>query len=290
MALNALLNPGSFVADFASGRTLGNMLYGGDFDKNNQGLYGTVTSIATTVTNWADEISKIAGTRNPMYMIGDVYKDDLLEFGPEGDKKNYSKYVPDQVKGLVRAVSQFTENDDNKIQQGVIIDGIGDVAGEISVEMPKNPFLYRASGISDQRVRNPNVVKMRVMVSNYLQDGLSDIVVDALSGLDPTGLTKNVLSEGGNTRAQQALYKLRYIQETGKPFTVHTPHGIYEQMLIKSIRPKTNATNMDMLDAEIEFVEVLMYAPLSKYDQQLARNNIKPTTTEYKNATNWDWI
>lgn len=279
MALNALLNPGSFVADVASGRTLGNMLYGGDFDKNNQGLYGTVTSIATTVTNWADEISKLAGTRNPMYMIGDVSESIIGE--------ENSKYLPDQAKGLVRAISQFTGG---VKQQGVIIDGIGDIAAEISVEMPKNPFLYRSSGITDQRVRNPNVVKMRVMVSNYLQDGLSDIIVDALSGLDPTGLTKNVLSEGGNTRAQQALYKLRYIQETGIPFTVHTPHGIYEQMLIKSIRPKTNATNMDMLDAEIEFVEVLMYAPLSKYDQQLARNNIKPTTTEYKNATNWDWI
>lgn len=279
MALNALLNPGSFVADFASGRTLGNMLYGGDFDKNNQGLYGTVTSIATTVTNWVEEISKLAGTRNPMYMIGDVAKSVIGE--------ENSKYLPDQAKGLVRAISQFT---DGVKQQGVIIDGIGDIAAEISVEMPKNPFLYRSSGITDQRVRNPNVVKMRVMVSNYLQDGISDIIVDALSGLDPTGLTKNLLSDGGNTRAQQALYKLRYIQETGIPFTVHTPHGIYEQMLIKSIRPKTNATNMDMLDAEIEFVEVLMYAPLSKYDQQLARNNIKPTTTEYKNATNWDWI
>lgn len=279
MALNALLNPGSFVADFASGRTLGNMLYNGDFDKNNQGLYGTVTSIATTVTNWAEEISKLAGTRNPMYMIGDVAESIIGE--------ENSKYLPDQAKGLVRAISQFT---DGVKQQGVIIDGIGDIAAEISVEMPKNPFLYRSSGITDQRVRSPNVVKMRVMVSNYLQDGISDIIVDALSGLDPTGLTKNLLSEGGNTRAQQALYKLRYIQETGIPFTVHTPHGIYEQMLIKSIRPRTNATNMDMLDAEIEFVEVLMYAPLSKYDQQLARNNIKPTTTEYKNATNWDWI
>lgn len=279
MALNALLNPGSFVADVASGRTLGNMLYGGDFDKNNQGLYGTVTSIATTVTNWADEISKLAGTRNPMYMIGDVAESIIGE--------ENSKYLPDQAKGLVRAISQFTGG---VKQQGVIIDGIGDIAAEISVEMPKNPFLYRSSGITDQRVRNPNVVKMRVMVSNYLQDGLSDILVDALSGLDPTGLTKNLLSEGGNTRAQQALYKLRYIQETGIPFTVHTPHGIYEQMLIKSIRPKTNSTNMDMLDAEIEFVEVLMYAPLSKYDQQLARNNITPTTTEYQNATNWDWI
>lgn len=279
MALNALLNPGSFVGDVASGRTLGNMLYGGDFDKNNQGLYGTVTSIATTVTNWAEEISKLAGTRNPMYMIGDVAESIIGE--------ENSKYLPDQAKGLVRAISQFTGG---VKQQGVIIDGIGDIAAEISVEMPKNPFLYRSSGITDQRVRNPNVVKMRVMVSNYLQDGLSDILVDALSGLDPTGLTKNLLSEGGNTRAQQALYKLRYIQESGIPFTVHTPHGIYEQMLIKSIRPKTNATNMDMLDAEIEFVEVLMYAPLSKYDQQLARNNIMPTTTEYQNATNWDWI
>lgn len=279
MALNALLNPGSFVADVASGRTLGNMLYGGDFDKNNQGLYGTVTSIATTVTNWADEISKLAGTRNPMYMIGDVAESIIGE--------ENSKYLPDQAKGLVRAISQFTGG---VKQQGVIIDGIGDITAEISIEMPKNPFLYRSSGITDQRVRNPNVVKMRVMVSNYLQDGLSDILVDALSGLDPTGLTKNILSEGGNTRAQQALYKLRYIQETGIPFTVHTPHGIYEQMLIKSIRPKTNSTNMDMLDAEIEFVEVLMYAPLSKYDQQLARNNIMPTTTEYQNATNWDWI
>lgn len=280
MGLNALLNPKSFVQDFASGRTLGNTLYNGDFDKNNESLYGNITSISTTVINWADEIAKIAGTRNPMYMIGDVSESVLGEKG--------SQWIPDQVKGLVRAISQFTE--EGVTQQGVIIDGIGDVGAEISVDMPKNPFMYRAEALTDQRVRNPNIVKMRIMVSNYLQDGLSDILLDSISGLDPTGLTRNVLSDSGNTRAQQALYKLRWIQEKGIPFTLHTPHGIYENMLIKAIRPRTDERNMDMLDAEIEFNEVIMYASLGSYQNKLARNNIKETSSEYKNATNWDWL
>lgn len=47
---------------------------------------------------------------------------------------------------------------------------------------------------------------------------------------------------------------------------------------------------MDMLDAEIEFNEVIMYASLGSYQNKLARNNIKETSSEYKNATNWDWL
>jgi hypothetical protein len=137
MGLNALLNPGAEVQEFASGRTLGRALYKGDFDKRNDSLHGKITKIATTVTNWTEEISKLAGTRNPMYMIGDVSKSVLGENG--------SKWVPDQVKGMVRAISQFIDN--GVSQQGVIIDGIGDVSSEIGIEMLANPFMYREGGI-----------------------------------------------------------------------------------------------------------------------------------------------
>lgn len=284
MGLNALLNPGAEVQEFASGRTLGRALYKGDFDKRSDSLHGKITKIATTVTNWTEEIGKLAGVRNPMYMIGDVSKNIL---DPKSGK-GYSEYIPDQVKGMVRAISQFIK--DGVSQQGVIIDGIGDVSSEIGIEMPSNPFMYREGGITDQRYRKPNIVKMRVMVSNYLQDGLVDTLIDGLSGLDPTGLTKNMLSDGGNTRAQQALYKLRYIQEKGTPFTLHTPHGIYENMMIKTIRPRTTERSMDMLDAELEFSEVVMYTTLANFKSTMERKVIEKTSSEYDSITNWDWV
>lgn len=276
MALNGLLYPGKVEQSITSGQLVGGMIYDDDWDKNKQGLYETGAAAGTAINSWSEEISKLAGTRNPMYMIGDVPSSETSD--------KISKYVPDQVKGLVRAISNLALGTK---QDGVIIDGIGDVAADISVDMPKNPILYRSSYITDQRVRTPNTVKMRVMVSNYLQDSIIDSAVDSITNIDPTGLLKNLLSDGGNTRGQQALYKLRNLQETGIPFTLYTPHGIYENMLIRSIRPRTDDKNMDMLDAEVEFVELLMYAPMGSARNTLARKNIQEASNLFGEIKSW---
>lgn len=201
----------------------------------------------------AETITNAFGNRSPYYIIGEIPEDNYVT--------RYSKYFG-QFGGAVRAVSDlFT----GKKQEGVIIDCLGDVSGNISIELTTNPILFKGSNIADGRLRKPNVVKAVVGVSNFNNDDIIDMAVDTLSALDPTG---GLLSEGvntlinnGNTRAQTALYKLRWLQENGKPFKVYTPHGMYENMVITTIEPVTNADTMDMLFASVTFTEIICAQP-----------------------------
>lgn len=221
--------------------------------RNNDDPMGTRNKINEYKTI-ADTITNALGNRSPYYIIGEIPS----ETGEIVDK--YGKFLG-QFGGAVRAVTDlFT----GKKQEGVIIDCLGDVNGEISVEFTNNPVLFTGSVITNGRMRKPNIVTAVVAVSNFNNDDLLGMTLDTMSAIDPTGLVGNalnVLFEDGNTRAQNALYKLRGLQETGEPFKVYTPHGMYENMLIKSIKPLTNASSMDMLLASIVFEEIIFAQP-----------------------------
>lgn len=273
MSLSPYINPANLNGSLQSSGKIGEALYGnseyGALDKRNLefkeyndgrfsiatgGIYNAASQAISSIKDISDTIENALGSRPPMYKIGEI---DSLE------DKDWSKYIPNAVKGLVRAVTDFK----NKTQEGVIIDGIGDANGEFSVEFTSNPVLFRGSQIVDNRYRKPSSLRMTVMVSNYLNDDMSGTIADALAGLDPTGLVaeaKNLLGYGGNTRAQYALYKLRWLMENAQPFNVYTPHGVYENMVIKTISPQTNSNTMDMLYCDIEFQELILYAPYTE--------------------------
>lgn len=274
MALSPYINPQNLNGSFQSSGKIGEALYGSDkydaLDKRNTSyisagnerfavttgnLYAAASSAIDSVKSISDTIEQAAGLRSPMYIIGEI---GALE------EEQDSEYVPNAIKGLVRAIVAW--KGDKKEQEGVIIDGIGDVDATISMGFTKNPVLFRANEVIDNRFREPIQVHMTVMVSNYLNDDITGTLTDFVSGLDPTGLIgdyKNALAYGGNTRAQYALYKLRLLAENAKCFTVYTPHGVYENMLIKSLKPQTNPNTMDMLYCDIEFQEMIMYSPYS---------------------------
>ena len=234
---------------------VGSTIWGNDaLDKRNAGMREGLSGLVNTVSSVSDTISNALGNRNPYYIIGEIPEE--AEWG-----KWSEKYLG-AVGGAVRAVSKLVNG---VVQEGVIIDCLGDVDGESSVEFTQNPIMYVSNGITDSRMRKPATVTAVVAVSNYNSDSIIEQAVNSLAGAaDITGgwmtnvLTSN-LFYGGNTRAQYALYRLRWLMENGSPFTVHTPHGIYENMLIKSIKPRTDDTKMDMLYATIEFEEIIMY-------------------------------
>lgn len=215
----------------------------------------TNMSTRDTVNDWktvAETVTNALGNRSPYYIIGEIPDDNFAT--------KYSKYLG-EFGGAVRAVVDFWTG---KEQEGVIIDCLGDVSGTIGIEVTANPILYKASTVADGRMRKPTVVKAVVGVSNYNNDDLIDMGIDTLSAIDPTGLlgkAANMLVNGGETRAQAALYKLRWLQENGKPFKVYTPHGLYENMVIQTIEPVTNAGTMDMLFANITFIEIIYAQP-----------------------------
>lgn len=243
---------------------------------------GDIMSTRTRINEYAtvvETITNALGNRSPYYIIGEIPQTNFVT--------KYSKYLG-QFGGAVRAVSDLITG---KEQEGVIIDCLGDIQGDISVEFTSNPVLYKTNTSADGRLRKPNTVQAVVAVSNFNNDDIVGMAIDTVSALDPTGLlgnTLNILLENGNTRAQNALYKLRSLQETGKAFKVYTPHGMYENMLIESIKPITNAVSMDMLYATITFKEIIFSQPYytSAKEGKIvpARQNI----TELDNGNLWE--
>lgn len=261
MSLSPYINPTNLNGALVSTSKVGEYLYGTDefdaLDKRNTGAaaIGQLSrDIVSSVKDVTDTIMNIRGMRSPMYRIGYIEK--------ETDKSYGKKWLPDEVNGLIRAISSPSDYE----QEGVIIDGIGDADGTLSIKFSSNPVLFRATQVVDNRFREPAKLTMTIYVSNYLQDDINDVILDTISSLDPTGLladAKNMLAYEGNTRAQYALYKLRHLMENAKPFSVYTPHGVYDNMLIKSIRPQTRDNTMDMLYCTIDFQEMILYTPLS---------------------------
>ena len=232
---------------------LGNLKDG--LDKRSGGLAGALNAtkeIINTAKSVTDTITNLTGVRSPYYVIGEI--------GADGETGNQSMYKWGSAGTLVRAVSKKFSG---ARQEGVIIDCLGDITGTISVEFTKNPLVYQSASVVDSRVRKPTTLKAMVSVSNYLSDnalGAGLNTVNQLLGNITTQITNELLYDG-NTRAQQALYKLRWLMENGEPFTVYTPHGIYENMLIESLTPRTDASTMDCLMCEITFKEVIMWRP-----------------------------
>lgn len=254
MSLSPWLQPSAINSPLQAAASFGIGGYDntGSLDKRNNGdPMGTRNKI-NEYKSVAETITNALGNRSPYYIIGEIPDDNLVT--------QYSKYLG-EFGGAVRAVSDLITG---KEQEGVIIDCLGDITGNISIELTTNPILFQSGSVADGRLRKPNVVKAVVGISNFNNDDIVDMAIDTISALDPTGLlgsAANTLINGGNTRAQAALYKLRWLQENGKPFKVYTPHGFYENMLITTIEPVTNAGTMDMLFASITFTEIIYAQP-----------------------------
>lgn len=254
------------------------MYFSGDaLDKRYETIWSKTVQVIDAARDVAETIANASGIRSPYYIIGEIPKNTE----PRSIWTGYEK----AAYGILRAVSSATDYW-NVDQRGVIIDCLGDVNADISVEFTSRPLFYQSSSIMDSRVRKPTVIRAVVAVSNHLSDDGIGEALTLAAQMDATGaleLARDNLLYEGNTRAQYALYMLRSLQEKAKPFTVYTPHGYYENMLIQSIKPQTNENTMDMLYCEIVFQEAILAAPyLTKAQLQNrtpTRNVVEPESS-----------
>jgi hypothetical protein len=254
-------------------------------DKRSSGLAGGIRAVKDTVNiakAVSDTITNLSGVRSPYFVIGEV--------AGENSSKNESMYKWGSTGTLIRAIARDFSA---PRQEGVIIDCLGDISGSMGVEFTKNPLVYQSSTIVDSRVRKPTTLKATIAVSNYLSDnllGASASTLDQLSG-GLSSIVSNELLYDGNTRSQYALYKLRWLLENAIPFTVYTPHGIYENMLIETLTPKTDANTMDCLMCEVTFREVIMWRPYfantSVADMPERKNVARTEGGEFVKNTKW---
>lgn len=261
-------------------KAVASVLYGDDaLDKRNSdgSLWVKAVKVIDAAKDISETIANTMGIRSPYFIIGEIPK-------KAGTKTIWSSQERAAL-GVIRAISQdwsiFAGGNE---QEGVIIDCLGDISADIAVDFTQRPIFYQSSTVIDSRVRKPVIIKATVAVSNHLSDDLKGQALTQAANLDATGTLeglKNDLLYGGNTRAQYALYKLRWLMENGRPFTVYTPHGYYTNMLIQSIKPQTNESTMDMLLCEIVYQEAILTAPYaSKSDLQkrsLERKNVMST-------------
>ena len=275
-------------------KMIANLLYGSAdaLDKRNSdgSLWVKAIKIIDAAKDISETIANSLGIRSPYFVIGEIPRQ-------AGAKTIWSSQERAAL-GVIRAVSQdYSLYAGGNEQEGVIIDCLGDVNADISVEFTQRPIFYQSSTVIDSRIRKPVIIKATVAVSNHLSDDMRGQALTQAANLDATGaleLAKNELLYGGNTRAQYALYKLRWLMENGRPFTVYTPHGYYENMLIQSIKPQTNENSMEMLLCEIVYQEAILTAPYGSRDdleqRSLQRSNVISTsqsTTLVSKASNW---
>jgi len=256
-------------------------LHGADaLDKrNDESSVKALTDTVSALNDVSDMFATALGVKAPYLTIGEIQASSWL------DDSTYGQYASAAgFGGAVRAIQNLVYGTE---QQGVIIDCLGDVSGETSVEFTTNPMMYMTNGVVDTRIRQPAKVNAVVGISNYLADDilgdLLNVGTRALGNLG-NGIVNQLLN-GGSTRAQAALYRLRWLMENGKPFTLYTPHGTYENMLIKSIKPRTTDSTMDMLYADIEFQEVIMYTYYRSDVSELKKSSIPMRTSLSKANT-----
>lgn len=274
--LSAYLKPQAINGGMLSSSKLTGAIYGASdaLDKRNTNAFAQAVSIIDAAKDVAETIANAAGIRSPYFIIGEIPKDTS---NPQYIWSSYDKAAV----GLVRAVSNAYYRYDYE-QEGVIIDCLGDISADMSVEFTTKPLVYLSNSVIDSRIRKPVVVKATVAISNYLADDAAGMAANLAASWDPTGaldVARDELLYKGYTRAQYALYKLRWLMENGKPFTVYTPHGYYENMLISSIRPHTDENNMDMLLCDITYQEAILSAPYSS-DLQLAKRTATRTSVD----------
>lgn len=244
------------------------------------GVAGAVSSVVSLGSALTD-IASAAGIRSNMYRIG---------MGGKEAEKSDSWYgqIWNNIKATAQtAISYWTDKDGN--QQSVIIDGFDNFKGDIKVALAEQPVMYQPS-ISDNRVRNPNRLTMRIYVDlvhsdDVFQDLLQQ-VKDGIGGL--VGQIMGVATGDTMNRAQKALSGLQYIQENGTPFKVYTPHKVYENMVIESISPVNDLRMNEILAADITFKEIIFCKSLSAGYAIPAR--FAPSKIVSAASKAWGWV
>lgn len=274
---------GSGIGNFASSALFGNS----SFLRNDERGIDKVSGAISNIQNILTDLSGAIGMKDNMHIIGRIeetasgegYNDDFIG--------RTMKQIATSSVGtkLVTAVSYWTGMN----QSGVIIDGYDNFKGDISVALPDNPVMYSTS-VTDQVVRNPNRISMRVYVDlMHSDDAVQNImqsVANSLGGL--AGTLMNAISGNTMNRAQKALSGLQYIQEYGSPFKVYTPHKVYENMMIEKIAPINDQKMNEILAADITFKEIVPTQSLGKNTKTTAR--IPPSSSARNLASAAGWL
>lgn len=222
---------------------------------------GLTKGLTKAITSITDPVQELLGVKGELYTIGyiglreEAGVKDIFRGGLIGDLR---KTYYNALSAIQRNELGFFGIDELRSaqQNGITIDGFFRFEGEMGVDLPTYPIQYQTD-INMHRIRTPDTVAMEVFVSAY---GSDDIVSDTIREVRNNNLVSLFAGEDGNTaRVRRKLDEFRWLMQVGRPFTLYTPHCIYENMVLAKIRPKNDEQTMDGWSGVLEFKEMIYY-------------------------------
>lgn len=230
-------------------------------------LTGGLTSGIKSIT---DPVEELFGVKGELYTIGYIAaefqeKSPLLSNGLTG--------------GLIKAyqnaagmANQFGADIGfgMPLQNATTVDGFFRFEGDMGVELPTYPIQFQTN-INMHRIRTTDVVSTEIFISSRAKDDPLEAATQIITNNDFVSLLTGV--SGDVARVRRKINELRWLQNNGQPFLYYTPHCVYENMLLKRIRPKNDEQTMDGFSAVLEFQEVIYYTDAN---DSTSRRNKKP--------------
>lgn len=225
------------------------------------------------IKNQYNQIESMLSARPQILLIGAIQKNSVSY-----NIANAYKSIGDDLANSLSAEYK---------QDGVPVDAIIDYQGEMSVTLTKNPVQKKAD-ISDHRIPQPKTLVVELGVSN-------DVVSDLLGQFKKvTAGYASLLGYNLDDKRIVTYKKFEELMLRGQPFTVVTPHGIYENMLITKVKPHTNLENEGLFYGTVEFQELIFFEDLNnqgtspqikKVEKKLFDKIKKWLGDEFKNKT-----
>lgn len=226
------------------------------------GLTKGITNFTKSIT---DPIQDLLGVKGELYTIGYIPYQPFNEsssLGKLGNKALRSGLGGGLMKAYNSAVSAVNQipginiTAGTAVQNGITIDGFFRFESELGVDLPTYPIQYQTD-INMHRIRKPDVVAMEVFISSYGRDDVITNVATEILNNDLVSLLTGV--NGDTARIRRKLNELRWLMQVGKPFTLYTPHNLYENMVLTKIRPRNDEQTMDGWSGVLEFREMIYY-------------------------------
>lgn len=226
------------------------------------------------IKSWTDPISELMGVKGELYTIGYIAAEwqessPMLQNGLVGGMIKAYQNAASQVNSLLGAAG--LDSDITKfglpVQNATTVDGFFRFEGNMDVQLPSYPIQFQTN-INMQRIRNPDVVSAEIFISSRMSDDIVEKTSRILSDNNLISLATG--TDGDQARVRRKINELRWLQNNGRPFTYYTPHCVYENMVLKSIKPKNDEQTMDGFSAVLTFQEVIYYTNV--YDSTSRRS------------------
>lgn len=208
-------------------------------------------TLKSIVGNVGAGLGKVQFIKNQFRQIESMLgaRPQVLLIGALQDRSTFGQ-IANNFKTLGDDIANRISNDYK--QDGVPVDAVVDYQGEMSVTLTKNPVQKKAD-VSDHRIPQPKTLIVELGVSNDVVSTIAGQAKKVAAGY------ASLLGFNLDDKRVVTYQKFEELMLRGQPFTVVTPHGIYENMLITKVKPHTTLETEGLFYGTVEFQELIFF-------------------------------